>query len=551
MLKKTIISLTLTLAAISANAIPQSVLDLDCSLNDSKLILPESFETDVYQMRHNWYLQTYAQTDSLADFRSDDVDFPDEVIIDRLQKLPTSIELPFNDLVRRTIYFYTGRKRQLVSNMVALGHYYMPIFEEALERNAMPLELKYLPVIESALNPTAVSRTGAAGLWQFMPGTATGQGLEVSSLVDERRDPIRSSDQAAKYLKELYLTYGDWSLAIAAYNCGPGNVNKAIRRAGGGKRDFWEIYPFLPTETRGYVPAFIAACYVMNYYGDHNIKPALIRRPIITDTVSVNKRVHFQQIADVLQIPIEEIRLLNPQYRMDVIPGNIHPYTLILPSKQIYAYVMSEDSIVKHNADLYNPRAVVNPSDGSTVVTSVDGDYIITEKVIAHKVKRGETLKSIAKRYGVTVSSLRNANGGIRKVKRGQVISVVTRQKTRRPLEEQNLPEQENIVPADSAAMIVQSDSIEPEIDNVTIDKPVEKLQEEPAPETKTKQKKKDKTANKKQHKQEATPVTITVKRGDNLGKIARRNGTTVAKIKQLNGLSNDNIKAGQKLRVR
>ena len=548
MLKKTIITLSLTIAAMTPTVTAQSVLDLKHSLEDSKIIMPESVETDVHKMRHNWYLQTYAQTDSLADFRGENVDFPDEVIVERLQKLPTSIELPYNDLVRRVIYFYTGRKRELVSNMLALGHYYMPIFEEALEKNNMPLELKYLPVIESALNPNAVSKAGAAGLWQFMPGTATGQGLEVSSLVDERRDPILSSDRAAKYLKELYRTYGDWSLAIAAYNCGPGNVNKAIRRAGGDKRDFWEIYPFLPAETRGYVPSFIAACYVMNYYGDHNIEPALIRRPIITDTVNVNKRVHFQQIADVLQIPVEEIRLLNPQYRMDVIPGNIRPYTLILPSKQIYAYVMSEDSIVKHNADLYTPRGVVQPSDGSTEVTSVDGDYLITEKVTVHKVKRGETLKSIASRYGVTVASLRNANNGIRKVKQGQSINVVTRQKTRKPVEQ--------TVDTTQESTTVETDSLttqtgQPEIVEETVveEKPVEKPKPEPKKESRKENKKADKK--KKDNKKSEKPVTYTVSKGDNLGKIAKRNGTTVDKIKQLNGLKNDKIQIGQKLRVK
>ncbi|MDE6266697.1 MAG: transglycosylase SLT domain-containing protein [Muribaculaceae bacterium] len=549
MLKKTIITLGLTVAAVASTA-AQSVLDIKHSLDDSKIVLPESVETDVHQMRHNWYLQTYAQTDSLAGFRGEDVDFPDEVIIERLRKIPASIELPYNELVRRVIYFYTGRKRQLVSNMLALGHYYMPIFEEALEKNNMPLELKYLPVIESALNPNAVSKAGAAGLWQFMPGTATGQGLEVSSLVDERRDPILSSDRAAKYLKELYRTYGDWSLAIAAYNCGPGNVNKAIRRAGGGKRDFWEIYPFLPAETRGYVPSFIAACYVMNYYADHNIEPALIRRPIITDTVSVNKRVHFQQIADVLQIPVEEIRLLNPQYRMDVIPGNIHPYALILPSKQVYAYVLSEDSIVKHNADLYTPRAVVKPSDGSTVVTSVDGEYLITEKVISHKVKRGETLKSIASHYGVTVAALRNANNGIRKVKKGQVINVVTRQKTRKPAEISNEVQQENNAEISDTTNIV---SEQPEInqDNdveEVIEKPV---QPKPQPKAEKKKPAVNKTDKKKENKKADKSVTYTVAKGDNLGKIAKRNGTTVEKIKQLNGLKNDRIQIGQKLRVK
>ncbi|MDE7154365.1 MAG: transglycosylase SLT domain-containing protein [Muribaculaceae bacterium] len=552
MLKHTIITLTLTVAAITGTASAQSVLNVQESLNDSKIAMPESAETAERELRHNWYLRNYAQCDTMAQFYGEDIDYPDEVIIDRLQKLPTSIELPFNSLVRKSIYFYTGKRREQVSNMIALGHYYMPIFEEALERNAMPLELKYLPVIESALNPNAVSRAGAGGLWQFMPGTATGEGLEVSSLVDQRRDPILASEHAAKYLKTLFNIYGDWSLAIAAYNCGPGNVNKAIRRAGGGKRDFWEIYPFLPAETRGYVPAFIAACYVMNYYADHNIRPGLIRRPLITDSVHVNKRVHFQQIADVLQIPIDEIRLLNPQYRMDVIPGNVHPYTLILPSKQIYAYILSEDSIVKHKADLYNPRAVVNPSDGSTVVTSVDGDYIITEKVIEHKVKRGETLKSIASRYGVTVASLRSANNGIRKVQKGQTISVVTRQKTRRPIVETSSEEEtvfdENTAMTDSVTIPGDTVVI---VSNDMLEKPEIKKPEEKKPDVK-KPDKKVETKQKEKNKEKAEkPVMYTVRKGDNLGKIAARHNTTVAKLKKLNGLKNDNIQVGQKLRVK
>lgn len=570
MLKHAILTLTLTVAAMTGMASAQSVLNLNESLDDSKIMMPASAEKAETELRNNWYLRTYAQRDTLSQFTDENVNFPDEVIIERLQKLPTTIELPFNALVRRSIYYYTDKRRQQVSDMLALSHYYMPIFEEALERNGMPLELKYLPVIESALNPNAISPAGAGGLWQFMPTTATGEGLEVSSLVDQRRDPILASDRAARFLKSLYNTYGDWSLAIAAYNCGPGNVNKAMRRAGGGKRDFWEIYPFLPNETRGYVPAFIAACYVMNYYGDHNIRPGLIRRPIITDTVHVSKRVHFQQIADVLQIPVEEIRLLNPQYRMDVIPGNIHPYPLILPSKQIYAYILSEDSIVKHNAELYTPRNVVNPSDGTTVVTSVDGDYIITEKVITHKVKRGETLKSIASRYGVTLASLRSANNGIRKVSKGQTINVVTRQKTRRPVEE-TVPEQETVIEETtvvSDSVTVPVDSVAVVADEMTevVDKPDLSQQEETKPEVKKPDEKKpdvkkpdekkpdvkvdNKAKDKKKEKTEK-PVWYTVKKGDNLSKIANRHRTTVTKIKQLNGLKNDNIQVGQKLRVK
>ncbi|MDE6130668.1 MAG: lytic transglycosylase domain-containing protein, partial [Muribaculaceae bacterium] len=291
------------LAWLGAMAKPApSILSIKDTIHDNSVIVPESFETDVKKMQENWYLKNYAQLDRNADSRPNPVT-TDQDYIDRLGLIPSVIEMPFNSIVKNFIVMYSERKRQLVENMLGMSLYYMPIFEEALERHGLPLELKYLPVIESALNPSAVSRAGAAGLWQFMPGTATQLGLEINSLVDMRRDPISSSEAAARYLKQLYGIFGDWSLAIASYNCGPGNVAKAIRRAGGGKKDFWEIYPFLPAETRGYVPAFIAANYVMNHYDKHNISPALARKPILTDTVHISRRVPFRQISDVLAIP--------------------------------------------------------------------------------------------------------------------------------------------------------------------------------------------------------------------------------------------------------
>ena len=243
--------------------------------------------------------------------------------------------MPYNAIVGKFIDMYLGKRRNLVADMLALHNYYGKIFLEELIKEKMPLELQYLPVIESALNPNAVSRAGAAGLWQFMPATATGLGLEVNSLVDERRDPRLATRMAVRYLKQLYEIYGDWSLAIAAYNCGPGNVNKALRRAGGGKKDFWEIYNYLLSETRGYLPAFIAANYVMNYYSRYGIRPTLVKQQLVTDTVQVNHRVHFNQIAEVLNIPIDEIRMLNPQFRKDIIPGDNHPYQLVLPSAAV------------------------------------------------------------------------------------------------------------------------------------------------------------------------------------------------------------------------
>lgn len=383
----------LLLMASSAMAAPRTatVRSLNTELPDeSKIIVPESFETDVHKMMQNWYLQNYAVLDKDAD-RREAVTASDRDYIDRLQRINTVIELPYNKIVRSFINMYAERKKGLVEAMLGMSLYYMPIFEQALDKYGMPMELKYLPIIESALNPNAVSRAGATGLWQLMSATATGLGLEVNSVVDQRRDPYTSSDAAARYLRQLYRTYGDWSLTIAAYNCGPGNVNKALRRAGGGKRDFWEIYRFLPRETRDYIPAYIAATYIMNHYDKHNISPALASKPIVTDTVHVSRRVHFEQISEVMDIPIEEIRILNPQYRQDVIPGNIKPYPLALPNMQVYCYIANEDSIVNHNAEKYARREVVNPSM-ETKSKDERGEYVEELVVKYHKVRRGETL---------------------------------------------------------------------------------------------------------------------------------------------------------------
>lgn len=538
MLKKSILSLSLALLPLCSFAAKPSLLDVDHSFKESTLVIPSSFENGARQLQENWYLQNYGAIDSLAAYR-ENIPASDSEIIDRLSKIPAIMELPFNSLVKSSIVYYTERKRSQVSNMIALSYYYFPIFEQALEKHGLPHELKYLAIIESALNPNAVSVAGATGLWQFMTATARGLNLEVNSLVDERRDPIKSSDMAAKYLGELYSIYHDWSLALASYNCGMGNVNKALRRVpGNNKADFWTIYPFLNRETSGYVPGFIAAAYVMNYYKEHNIAPALTKRPLVTDTVSVNKRIHFQQIADVLQIPVEEIRILNPQYIKDIIPGDIHPYTLTLPTQQIAAYILSEDSIVAHDAEKYARRLTVTPSDGSHVSVSEDGDYIITEKTFYHKVKKKETLTSIARKYGVTVSSIRQANNGIKKAKRNSTLKIVVVEKKKRPQTEYEIRTDSINVPDNSEN--VDSVSVQDQPAPAQVE---QKVQPDTQPKVQPKQKTKKKDSN--------SPQYIKVRKGDNLSKIAQRYGTTVAKIRKLNNLSNDKIKAGQQLRVK
>lgn len=542
MLKKSILSLSLALLPLCSFAAKPSLLDVDQSFKESTLVIPSSFENGARQLQENWYLQNYGAIDSLAAYR-ENIPASDSEIIDRLSKIPAIMELPFNSLVKSSIVYYTERKRSQVSNMIALSYYYFPIFEQALEKHGLPHELKYLAIIESALNPNAVSVAGATGLWQFMTATARGLNLEVNSLVDERRDPIKSSDMAAKYLGELYSIYHDWSLALASYNCGMGNVNKALRRVpGNDKADFWTIYPFLNRETSGYVPGFIAAAYVMNYYKEHNIAPALTKRPLVTDTISVNKRIHFRQIADVLQIPVEEIRILNPQYIKDIIPGDIHPYTLTLPTQQIAAYILSEDSIVAHDAEKYARRLTVTPSDGSHVSVSEDGDYIITEKTFYHKVRKKETLTSIARKYGVTVSSIRQANNGIKKAKRNSTLKIVVVEKKKRPQTEYEIRTDSINVPDNSE-----------NVDSVSVqDQPApaqaeQKVQTGSQPEVQPKVQPKQKTKKKDSN----SPQYIKVRKGDNLSKIAQRYGTTVAKIRKLNNLSNDKIKAGQQLRVK
>ena len=388
----------------------------------------------------NWYLQNYAVLDKDVE-NKDPGDVSDATYISRLKTIPSGIELPFNQVVKSYIERYTHRERTLVAEMLGMSPYYMPIFEQALEKRGMPLELKYIPVIESALDPNAVSPVGASGLWQFMLETARNQGLEVNSLVDERRDPYRSSDAAADYFKKLYDIYGDWSLAIAAYNCGPGNVNKALLRAGDGsaKPDFWEIYNYLPRETRGYVPAFIAATYVMHYYKEHNISPSLATKPLLIDTVKVNQRLNFAQISKVLNIPIDEIRILNPQYRHDVIPGDARPYTLALPSQQVYSFILVEDSINSYRANNYGYSAPTMQAPAQPA-TQAAAAQPATQAVAAqpaatpvadaaatkyYKVKRGEDIESVASSFGISVDQLMTLNSLTRRhVSRGQVLKV-------------------------------------------------------------------------------------------------------------------------------
>ncbi len=380
------------------------ILKAKDTIRDESVVLPESLsDSNIDSLLCSWTIrqQVILNQDCLSS--ENNPVFSEEDYIQRLSQLPTIIEMPYNQIVRSFIDIYTTRRRNLVQCMLGMGDFYFQLFEQELDANNMPLELKYLPIIESALNPIAVSRAGATGLWQFMLATGKTYGLQSNSLIDERRDPVKSTHAAVRYLKDLHEIYQDWNLALSAYNCGPGNVNKAIKRSGG-KKDFWEIYNYLPKETRGYLPAFIAVNYVMNYYSDHNICPAIADLSYSSDTIEVNTRIHLQQVADVLDIPIDELRTLNPQYKKDIIPGGENFSCMLrLPITCAYNFIEMQDSISNyHQSELLANRTRVEPANYSASISSGIKTF--------HKVRSGETLSQIAEKYKVTVKQLKSWN---------------------------------------------------------------------------------------------------------------------------------------------
>lgn len=369
---------------------------------DDNIVLPEGMQAqEIDSLLSEWQARSYLLFDESCETTGENPEFDAETYTHRLSRLPNVIDMPYNNVVQKYIDLYSGRLRGSVAVLLGLGNFYNPIFEEALESYQIPLELRYLPVIESALNPTAVSRAGAVGLWQFMIGTGKQYGLEVTSLIDERRDPIKASYAAARYLHDLYGIFGDWTLVIAGYNCGPNNIIKAIKRAGGAK-DYWTIYPYLPAETRGYVPAFIAANYIMNYYCDHNICPVNTRLPMGTDTIQVSRNVRMERITELCNISSEELRALNPQYRTTLIPGDVHPCTLRMPTAAINAFIEAGDSIYVPLSETQRSFEVPDTSKGGKRGKR-GGSYVT--------VRGGDTLGAIARRNHTTVSKLQRLNG--------------------------------------------------------------------------------------------------------------------------------------------
>ena len=368
---------------------------------DDGVGLPESLSENLDSLLREWHIKTYRPLSSECECDSLNPYFTDEVIKNRLNAVHTVIPMTYNDIVRKFIDMYSGSKRKQMEVMLGLSSYYFPLFETTLERHGLPLELKYLAIVESALNPVAVSRAGATGLWQFMFGTGRIYGLNINTLIDERRDPIKSSEAAARYLKDLFGIYGDWHLAIAAYNCGPGNLNKAIRRSGG-KRNYWEIYNYLPRETRGYVPLFIAANYVMQNHKEHGICPVEMTLSTLTDTIMLSQKIHFDQIAAVVGISKGELMSMNPQYRMEIIPGSAEtPYSVCLPSNYTMSFIDYMDSIPKYKA---TELLFANTASEPTIIKPSVNDYKV------YKVRKGDSLSTIANRHRVTVTNLKKWN---------------------------------------------------------------------------------------------------------------------------------------------
>lgn len=438
---------------------------------DEVIDLPEGMSVSCDSLINEWMAKKYLYPDTTCTNPDYNPTFTTEEYQERLRRLPVVMEMPYNSVVQKFIDQYSGRLRRTVSYALGAGNFYIPIFEEALDYYGLPLELKYLPVIESALEPKAKSPAGAVGLWQFMLATGKRYDLKVNSLIDERQDPYKSSWAAARYLRDLYKIYRDWSLVIAAYNCGPGNVNKAIHRANG-VHDYWTIYPYLPSETRGYVPAFIAANYIMNYYCEHNICPMKTKLPITTDTVTITRDLHMQQVAELCNIEVEAIKALNPQYRTQLIPGSSGPMTLCLPTETLNAFIDLKDSVYNYRADeLMTRRSNVEVND------KLDN-------------------RSVAARRRASRSSSADNES-----------STTTSHSSR------------------SSSRSSRSSS---------------------SRSSKTSKRGRNSKSSKK-----VSTKSATVRSGDTLIDIARRNGTTVEKLKKKNKIKGSMIKPGQKLKVK
>jgi membrane-bound lytic murein transglycosylase D len=383
----------------------------DTSFVEDNVVSDTIIDENMDNLIKLWYTQkANAACDSVMsvveDADSNLSSIPDSVFIQRLARIPSVIPLTYNHIVRNFIEMYLYKKRDVLESVIGLLNFYNPIIDEIFDEYDVPNELKYMSVIESALNPRACSRTRAVGLWQFMYGTGKLYGLTINSLVDDRRDPIKSTHAAIKFSKDLYSMFGDWQLVIAAYNCGPGNVKKAMRRSGG-KQNFWDIYYYLPRETRGHVPAYIAAVYVVNYYREHNVVPKPTNLPLATDTIVVHKKIHLGQIAEVLHIPLNTLRDLNPQYICDIVPAfSDIPYGIRIPMEYTTRFIDQEEFIRHYKDSIY-----FNPKLDLKSPTRYYSAYTGNGKRIVYIVKQGDNLGNISMRFHVSINQIKDWNG--------------------------------------------------------------------------------------------------------------------------------------------
>jgi membrane-bound lytic murein transglycosylase D len=438
----------------------------------------------------------------------------DSIYEDRIKKIVSPIELSYNKIVQKYLDTYIKNGRWIAPKFLGLAHQYFPLFEEKLDAYNIPLEIKYLAIVESALNPIAKSKSGATGLWQFMYQTAKGYGLEINSYVDERMDPVKSTDAACRFLSSLHQTYNDWILALAAYNCGPGTVNNAIRRAGG-KTNYWDIYPYLPYETRNYVPRYIAIVYLFHYAEEHGFKPEQIPYYEDVDTIMVGKELHFAQLDSVLGISVSQTRELNPQYKLDIVPAKTKQYPLRMRRQYIGKFIELEDSIYKFqdslffNPSKYNYKPNENYADYTPIAAQPEGTVTIT-----YTVKSGDVIGLISSWYDVRNADLKAWNGiSGNKIKVGQILKVY--------------------IPKDKEEKFKN-------IDNMSFEEKQKSVGVDPA-------------TNQKEEILDPDYEYYTVKAGDNPYKIANQfDNITVDELLKINRITNPSgLKIGQKLKIR
>lgn len=474
-------------------------------------LMPETLDENVQNLLQSWHMQYFSSAETYCLDEHENISFPEEIYRQRLARMPCIVPMTYNRMVRDCIDLYAGRRRNLMRYIMGMADVYFPVFEQILNEHELPLELKYLAVVESALNPHALSRVGAAGLWQFMLPTAKVYGLEVNSLIDERLDPGKATHAACRYFKEMYELYGDWYFVLAAYNCGPGNVNKAIHRAGG-KTDFWDIFPYLPRETRSYVPLFIAAAYVMTYHCEHNLCPVHTSLSVASDTLMINRLLHLRQVSEALDVDFELVKMLNPQYKREIIPGSILPSVLKLPVPATYSFIRREDSVYLHRVEeLLAGCKPVNMSG------EIEPD---TRETIRHTVAGGENLHIIANRYGVTAKDIRRWNRlGSNRVARGRrlVIHIDNGGLTYAAAKEEPPVREQEPVAASPVRAAAPRAAAAPDVTG-------------------------DGNGN---------TVSYTVQSGDSLYSISKKYpGMTVAKIQSANRMKDNRLRIGQVLKI-